>query len=70
MTASRSSPQSALPLALRQTWPVILIVLLQATLAGGSIYVMSAGRLTAELTPDQFSQETILTYAMNEIEVA
>ncbi|WP_337001285.1 MULTISPECIES: sugar ABC transporter ATP-binding protein [unclassified Microbacterium] len=34
------------------------------------IYVMSAGRLTAELTPDQFSQETILTYAMNEIEVA
>ncbi|GAB3616111.1 sugar ABC transporter ATP-binding protein [Okibacterium endophyticum] len=34
------------------------------------IYVMSAGRITAELTPDQFSQETILTYAMNEIEVA
>ena len=34
------------------------------------IYVMSAGRLTAELTPDQFSQETILKYAMNEIEVA
>jgi len=44
MTASRSSPQSALPLALRQTWPVILIVLLQAALAGGSIYVMSAVR--------------------------
>jgi inositol transport system ATP-binding protein len=34
------------------------------------IYVMSAGRLTAELTPDQFSQETILKYAMNEKEVA
>lgn len=34
------------------------------------IYVMSAGRLTAELRPDQFSQETILTHAMNEIEVA
>ena len=34
------------------------------------IYVMSAGRLTAELAPDQYSQETILTYAMNEIEVA
>lgn len=34
------------------------------------IYVMSAGRVTAELTPDQFSQETILKYAMNEIEVA
>jgi inositol transport system ATP-binding protein len=32
------------------------------------IYVMSAGRVTAELTRDQFSQETILTYAMNEIE--
>jgi len=34
------------------------------------IYVMSAGRVTAELMPDQFSQETILKYAMNEIEVA
>ena len=34
------------------------------------IYVMSAGRLTAELRPEQFSQETILKYAMNEIEVA
>lgn len=34
------------------------------------IYVMSAGRVTAELTPDQFSQETILKYAMNEVEVA
>ncbi|MFT4050675.1 MAG: sugar ABC transporter ATP-binding protein [Microbacterium sp.] len=34
------------------------------------IYVMSGGRLTAELTRDQFSQETILTFAMNEIEVA
>ena len=34
------------------------------------IYVMSAGRLTAELSRDQFSQETILKYAMNEIEVA
>lgn len=34
------------------------------------IYVMSAGRVTAELTPDQYSQETILKYAMNEIEVA
>jgi len=33
------------------------------------IYVMSAGRMTAELTPDQFSQEAILKYAMNEIEV-
>lgn len=32
------------------------------------IYVMSAGRVTAELTRDKFSQETILTYAMNEIE--
>ncbi|MPV50749.1 ATP-binding cassette domain-containing protein [Pseudactinotalea sp. HY160] len=34
------------------------------------IYVMSAGRITAELTPDQFSQETILKYAMDEAEVA
>ena len=34
------------------------------------IYVMSAGRFEAELTPDQFSQETILKYAMSEIEVA
>ncbi|MCM6761245.1 sugar ABC transporter ATP-binding protein [Rathayibacter sp. ZW T2_19] len=34
------------------------------------IYVMAAGQLTAELQPEQFSQETILTYAMNEIEVA
>jgi inositol transport system ATP-binding protein len=34
------------------------------------IYVMSAGRLTAELTPDRFSQETILKYAMKEAEVA
>ncbi|GAA1700396.1 sugar ABC transporter ATP-binding protein [Microbacterium sediminicola] len=34
------------------------------------IYVMSAGHLTAELTRDQFSQETILTYAMNESEVS
>lgn len=34
------------------------------------IYVMSAGRMTAELKPDQFSQETILKHAMNEIEVA
>ncbi|WP_308190550.1 sugar ABC transporter ATP-binding protein [Sinomonas notoginsengisoli] len=34
------------------------------------IYVMSAGRVTAELTREQFSQETILQYAMNEIEVA
>ncbi|GGL44113.1 sugar ABC transporter ATP-binding protein [Phycicoccus endophyticus] len=34
------------------------------------IYVMSAGRVTAELTPDQYSQERILTYAMNDIEVA
>ncbi|MCV7225093.1 sugar ABC transporter ATP-binding protein [Mycolicibacterium komossense] len=33
------------------------------------IYVMSAGRLTAELTPDQYSQETILKHAMDEIEV-
>jgi inositol transport system ATP-binding protein len=33
------------------------------------IYVMSAGRVTAELTPDQYSQERILTHAMNEIEV-
>lgn len=33
------------------------------------IYVMSTGRLTGELTPDQYSQETILKYAMNEIEV-
>ena len=33
------------------------------------IYVMSAGRITGELTPDQFSQETILKYAMDEIEV-
>jgi len=33
------------------------------------IYVMSAGRLTAELTPDEYSQETILKHAMNEIEV-
>ncbi|SDU87853.1 monosaccharide ABC transporter ATP-binding protein, CUT2 family [Microlunatus sagamiharensis] len=32
------------------------------------IYVMSAGRLTAELTPDEYSQETILKHAMNEIE--
>ncbi|SDL25638.1 sugar ABC transporter ATP-binding protein [Tessaracoccus oleiagri] len=34
------------------------------------IYVMSSGRLTAELERDQFNQETILKYAMNEIEVA
>ncbi|MDQ4501288.1 sugar ABC transporter ATP-binding protein [Sinomonas sp. ASV322] len=34
------------------------------------IYVMSAGRVTAELKRGQFSQETILKYAMNEIEVA
>jgi inositol transport system ATP-binding protein len=34
------------------------------------IYVMSAGRLTAELSRDQFSQETILKYAMKEAEVA
>ncbi len=34
------------------------------------IYVMSAGRLTAELAPEDFSQETILKYAMDEIEVA
>lgn len=34
------------------------------------IYVMSAGRMTAELKRDQFSQETILKHAMNEIEVA
>ncbi|WBU36996.1 sugar ABC transporter ATP-binding protein [Homoserinibacter sp. YIM 151385] len=33
------------------------------------IYVMSAGRITAELSPEQYSQETILTHAMNEIEV-
>jgi inositol transport system ATP-binding protein len=31
------------------------------------IYVMSSGRLTAELTPDRFSQEAILRYAMSEI---
>ncbi len=31
------------------------------------IYVMSAGRLTGELTREQFSQETILKYAMSEI---
>lgn len=34
------------------------------------IYVMSAGRMTAELTRSQFSQETILKYAMNELGVA
>ena len=34
------------------------------------IYVMSAGRVTAELKPEQYSQETILQYAMNQIEVA
>ncbi|MCQ1987069.1 sugar ABC transporter ATP-binding protein [Arthrobacter sp. zg-Y844] len=34
------------------------------------IYVMSAGRMTAELEPHQFSQETILKHAMNQIEVA
>ncbi|UZG60169.1 sugar ABC transporter ATP-binding protein [Rhodococcus opacus] len=34
------------------------------------IYVMSAGRLTGELKPDHYDQETILKYAMNEIEVA
>lgn len=33
------------------------------------IYVMSAGRVTAELTPDQYSQEAILTHAMNDSEV-
>jgi inositol transport system ATP-binding protein len=33
------------------------------------VYVMSAGRLTAELHPEQFSQETILKHAMDEIEV-
>ena len=34
------------------------------------IYVMSAGRVTAELTPERYSQETILQYAMNQVEVA
>ena len=34
------------------------------------IYVMSAGRITGCLNPDQYSQETILKYAMNEIEAA
>lgn len=34
------------------------------------IYVMSAGRLTGELFPEDFSQETILKYAMDEIEVS
>ncbi len=34
------------------------------------IYVMATGRLTGELTPDQYSQETILKYAMDETEVA
>jgi len=34
------------------------------------IYVMSAGRVTAELKPEQYSQETILQYAMNQIEAA
>lgn len=34
------------------------------------IYVMSGGRLTAELAPESFSQETILKYAMDEIEAA
>lgn len=32
------------------------------------IYVMSAGRVTAQLHPDQFSQETILRHAMSDIE--
>jgi len=31
------------------------------------IYVMSSGRLTAELRPEQYSQEAILRYAMSEI---
>lgn len=30
------------------------------------IYVMSGGRVTGELTPDQYSQELILNYAMKE----
>ena len=34
------------------------------------IYVMSAGRVTAELQRDEFSQETILRHAMKETEVA
>lgn len=34
------------------------------------IYVMSAGRMTGELARDRYDQETILKYAMNEIEVA
>jgi inositol transport system ATP-binding protein len=34
------------------------------------IYLLSAGRLTGELKRDQFNQETILKYAMNEIEVS
>ena len=34
------------------------------------IYVMSAGRLTGALLPEDFSQETILKYAMDEIEVS
>jgi inositol transport system ATP-binding protein len=34
------------------------------------IYVMAAGRVTAELQRDEFSQETILTHAMNDQEVA
>ena len=34
------------------------------------IYVMSGGRITGELLPDEYSQETILKYAMDEVEVA
>ena len=34
------------------------------------IYVMSGGRVTGHLQRDDFSQEQILKYAMDEIEVA
>lgn len=33
------------------------------------IYVMSSGRVTAELAPDQYSQEVILTHSMTDFEV-
>lgn len=44
MDVLRTRNKSALPLTLHQTWPFILVVVLQATLAGGSICVLSTVR--------------------------
>ncbi|WP_246483617.1 hypothetical protein [Paenacidovorax monticola] len=44
MDVLRPRDKSALPLTLRHTWPFMLVVVLQAALAGGSIYVLSTVR--------------------------